>query len=181
MPGRPRHDVDPLTQRRPVGKRASSRPYINTVNERIISSVATRRVSPYRMVRRAGGGGPDPGVAGMARSGTGDAGEGGLDLCRRLGATGGSAVTSEALVARDPMLREDRGREGDLASQHRAGADLGELVRLAGAVAAEQLQALALGGEAGAAAEGAHDETGQGDRPVVVAVFEQLRVRDRRV
>ena len=70
-------------------------------------------------------------------------------------------------------LGEDRGGQGDLAGEHGAGADLGELVRLALAVAAEQLEALTLRGQGGAAAVGADDQAGQRDRPVVVAVLEQ--------
>ena len=56
------------------------------------------------------------------------------------------AVTAQALVARHPLLGEDRRGQGDLAGKHGGGADLGELGRLALAVAAEQLQAFALRG-----------------------------------
>ena len=56
------------------------------------------------------------------------------------------AVTPELFVAVHPVPGEDSGGEGDLAGERRAGADLGELVRLALAVAPEQLQALTLRG-----------------------------------
>ncbi len=55
------------------------------------------------------------------------------------------------------------------------------LSRPAGAAAAEHVEALALGGEPGAAADGGDDQCGQGDRPVIVAVVEKLRIDDRRV
>ena len=60
----------------------------------------------------------------------------------------GVAVTAEALVAVHPVPGEDRGGQGDLPGERRAGADLGELMRLALAVAAEQLEALTLRGRA---------------------------------
>ena len=82
------------------------------------------------------------------------------------------AVAAEALVAIHPVPREDRGGEGDLAGEGRAGADLGELLRLALAVATEQLQAVALRWQGRTAAVGANDKAGQGDRTVVVAIVE---------
>lgn len=45
----------------------------------------------------------------------------------------------------DPLLRDHRRAQGDLAAQDGRGDDLGELAHLAGAVAAQQFEALALG------------------------------------
>ena len=59
--------------------------------------------------------------------------------------------------------------------------DLRELAHLPRAVAPEQLQALALGGQARAAAVRRDDQSGQGHRPVVIAVGQQLGVCDARV
>src|SRR6516164_6388014 len=88
------------------------------------------------------------------------------------------AITAEPLVAVHPSAGEHRGGQGNLAGECRAGADFGELFRLALAITAEELQALTLSGPPPAAAIGAEDEAGQGDRPVVIAVREQPRVGD---
>src|SRR3954465_15190760 len=86
----------------------------------------------------------------------------------RLGALGGAwrvsgAVAAVGVVGLDPLLGDDRRVERELAAQDRRRDDLGELADLAVAVATEHLQALALRGQAGAAAVGGHDERGAGD------------------
>src|SRR5690349_6737861 len=91
---------------------------------------------------------------------------------------GSWAVAAHRVVARHPLVGEDRARQRRVAREHHRGADLGELVRLALAVAVHHLETLALCREAGAAAVGGDDQRGQRDRPVVVAVVEQLRVGD---
>src|SRR5947209_2397600 len=63
-----------------------------------------------------------------------------------------SSVASEQVVGADPLLGHDRRSERQLPAQDRRGDDLGQLAHLAGAVAAEHLQALALGCHAGDAA-----------------------------
>ena len=80
----------------------------------------------------------------------------------------------------DPLLRHDRGAQRELAAQHRRRDDLGELAHLARAVAPEQLQALALGGQARAAAVAGDDQRRDRDGVVVVAVLAQLGVDERR-
>src|SRR5207302_7020612 len=60
------------------------------------------------------------------------------------------------------------------------GHDLGELADLVLAVTAQQLQALALGGQARAAAVGGDDQRGNRERVVVVAVAPQLGVDEGR-
>ena len=67
--------------------------------------------------------------------------------------------------------------ERDLAREHHAGDDLGELVDLAPAEAAEDLQALALRRQAGAAAVGGDDQRRDGDRDVEVAAPASPRCR----
>src|SRR5450755_4075465 len=54
-------------------------------------------------------------------------------------------VAAELLVRGDPFVGDDRRAQRDLAAQDRGRDDLGELAHLAIAVAAEELQALALG------------------------------------
>ena len=81
-------------------------------------------------------------------------------------------------MAGDPVAGEDGAGEADFSSEDGGGADLGEFVGFAFAVAAEEVEALALGGEAGAAAVGGYDEAGEGDRPVVVAGGGELGVGD---
>src|SRR4051794_23628168 len=78
---------------------------------------------------------------------------------RRLG-----AVAAVGVVGLDPLLGDDGRAERELAAEHRRRDDLGELADLAVAVAAEHLQALALGGQAGAAAVGRDDERRDRDR-----------------
>ena len=78
-------------------------------------------------------------------------------------------------MAGHPVAREDGAAQRDLAGQHDSGADLGQLAHLARTEAAEHLQALPLGGQPRATPDGRHDERRQRDRPVVVAVVQQLR------
>src|SRR5919109_52120 len=85
-------------------------------------------------------------------------------------------IASEEVVGRDPLLGDDRRAEGQLATQHRGGHDLGELHDFALAVAAHQLEALAVRWEAGPAAIGRDDERGDGHREIEVAVRQQLAV-----
>src|SRR5206468_1372353 len=53
-------------------------------------------------------------------------------------------VPAELVVARDPVAGEDGARERRIAGEHDGGADLGELVGLALAVAAHHLEAFPL-------------------------------------
>src|SRR3954453_2131380 len=92
-----------------------------------------------------------------------------------------SSVAAESVVAGHPVSGKDRRRQGGVAGEYGRGADLCQLAHLALAVAAKPLQALALGGGAGAAAVGGDDEARERYRPVVVAVVEQPRVGDSRV
>src|SRR5437763_1157659 len=84
--------------------------------------------------------------------------------------TGSSAVSAESLVACHPVAGEDCRGQGGVAGEHGRRTDLRELVGLALAVAPEQLQALALRRQPGPTAVGGHDQAGERDRPVVVAV-----------
>ena len=84
------------------------------------------------------------------------------------------AVAAEEVVRCDPFFGDDRPAERELAAEHGRRDDLGQLADLPGPVAAEQLEAFALGGEPGAAAVGGDDQRGERDRGVVVAVGEQL-------
>lgn len=79
-------------------------------------------------------------------------------------------------MRRHPVERGDRGGQGELSGEHHRGDDLGELPHLALADAAEDLQALALGGEAGAAAVGGDDKRGDGNRDVEVPLRRHLSV-----
>src|SRR5436190_4039289 len=88
-------------------------------------------------------------------------------------------IPPEQVVGLDPLLGDDRRAERELAAEHRGGHDLGELVDVALAVAAEHLEALALGGEARAAGVGRHDQRGDRDRHVVVAVRQDLTEVER--
>jgi hypothetical protein len=58
----------------------------------------------------------------------------------------GSSVAAESLVACHPVSGKDRRGQGGVARENGRGADLCQLAHLAFAVAAQQLQALALGG-----------------------------------
>src|SRR4051812_12679283 len=82
------------------------------------------------------------------------------------------AVAAVLVVRGDPLLGDDRRAERQLAAQHGRRDDLGELPDLTLPVAAEQLEALLLRGEARPAAVGGDDEGRDGDRVVVVAVLE---------
>src|SRR5664280_778154 len=83
-------------------------------------------------------------------------------------------VAAEPVVCLDPLLGDDRRSKRELATEHCRRDDLGELAHLPGPVAAKQFQALALGGQARAAAVGRDDQRRERDRAVVVAVSEQL-------
>src|SRR3954464_2473204 len=88
-----------------------------------------------------------------------------------------SSAVAPVLIARgDPLLGEDRGAERELAAEHGGGYDLRELPDVPLAVAAEKVEALLLGREAGAAAVGGDDQRGHRDRVVVVAVLLHLGV-----
>jgi hypothetical protein len=64
------------------------------------------------------------------------------------------------VVGVDPLLGHDRRAERQLTAEDGRRDDLGELPDLALAVAVEQLEALALGGQAGSAAVGCDDQRG---------------------
>ena len=72
----------------------------------------------------------------------------------------------------DPLSGDDRPAEGELAAENRGRNDLGQLADLPGPVATEQLKALALGGQARAAAVRGDDKRGDRDRDVIVAAGE---------
>src|SRR5262245_15772888 len=88
-------------------------------------------------------------------------------------------VAPEQVVGVDPLLGDDRRAERQLAAQDGRGDDLGELVDLPRAAAAEELEALALRGEPGAAPVGRDDQGWDRDRDVVVAVGQHLAVVER--
>src|SRR3954468_4210242 len=87
-------------------------------------------------------------------------------------------VSPVLLVARHPVERRDGGGERQLAGEDDGGDDLGELLDRAPADTAEDLQALALSGKAGAAAVGGDDERGDGDRDIEVACLRHLGIDD---
>src|SRR6266702_306062 len=77
---------------------------------------------------------------------------------KRLG-----AVPAEPLVRGDPFVGHHGRAQRDLAAEHGGRDDLGELAHPARPVAAEQFQALALGGQPGPAAVGGDDQRRDGD------------------
>lgn len=89
------------------------------------------------------------------------------------------AVSAVLLVAGDPLPRHYGAGQGDFAAEHGRADDFGELVHLARAVAAEHFQALALRGEARAAAVAGDDQRWDGDRVIQIAVRHQFGKEDR--
>src|SRR5436190_6625267 len=85
-------------------------------------------------------------------------------------------VAAVEVVSLHPLLGHDRGAQGELAAQHGGGDDLGELADVVPAVAAEQLEAFPLRGETRPTAVRGHDQGGDRDRVVVIAVVSQFRV-----
>jgi hypothetical protein len=77
-----------------------------------------------------------------------------------------------------PSPAKDGAAQRRLASEDGGGADLGELLDLPRAVAADELEALALRRQPGAPAVRGHDERRERDRPVVVPVVQELGVGD---
>src|ERR1700740_896521 len=106
---------------------------------------------------------PATGTAGAGAGAAGGAAGGAGKAAGPRMARAASAVAAVLLVAPHPVERGDRRGQRDLAREHHAGDDLGELLDLALALAAQDLQALALGGEAGAAAVGCGDSPLEGD------------------
>src|SRR4051794_4729706 len=88
------------------------------------------------------------------------------------------SVASKFVMASHPIAGDDGARQGCLARKYHACADFGELVGLALAIAVEHLETFPLRGKSGAAAIGGHDQRCERDRPVKVAVVQQLVVDD---